>query len=345
MSKSNAQMAAASMFADVKSDNPAVIGGRTSEVITAVGSADLIKKEQALDTSTGSPVTGQAETEIDVKTASLFRGGKGGGLTSEVSVDYNIGSKTDRLTSTTETQSTKTDASNTFAYLGLGFLQNFGISYTHTTYKNASNFSGTFAGQSYSTDFSSSVVAQGVKAGFAKKFSTIDAGVFIQRRFDNIQNTTSGAEDPEKREEGVAGAALGVSSRDFHVEVGYEKGLESRTDDFLGRTLNPARITGTIEIRAGKFLLGYTGRHYTDGFFEIERVIYNQFVYANSYAEPRLDNTFNFSFGSDKGSVLSGSVFYSALQTEEVSVFFPSGRKVATKTTAMGASIKYSYAF
>ncbi len=342
---SEAQMSSASMFEDVKSTNPAVIGKRTGTRITAIVAADRIKKEHTLDASQGAPVTGQGERAIEVNSVSVFRGGRGGGLTSEMSIDYNMGSATDKLTSTTESQSTKTSANNVLGYLGVGFLENFGLSYTHVVYHNEENFAGSFGGTPFANDFKTDVTAQGIKAGFAKDLGAVDFGLFFVRRMDNIKSTNAGVENTEKEDEDVVAIALGKSSRDFHFEVGYERSLKSIEDPILMRTMTPTRTTATIEFRMGKFLLGYTGRYYFDGFFEVDRLIYNQFVYANSYTEPRLDNTFNFSYGNDKGSVWSGSLFYSSLEAQEASSFFPLAGKVATKTTAMGASIKYSYAF
>lgn len=337
-------MAAASMFGDVKSNNPAVIGGRKSEVITAIASIDRIKKDQTLNTTDGAPVNGTGEADVDVKSINLFRGGRGGGFTSELSLDYNMGSRTDKLTSTAETQSQATTANNSLAYLGFGFFNFFGLSYTHALYKNEAAYSGSFGGQAFSMNMQTDVTAQGLKAGFAKDFGFLDFGAFFQRRIDVVKSTVSGASNEAKSDEDVAGAAIGTSSHDFHFELGYEKELKAQ-QDANGNALNPWRATATLEARFGKLALGYTGRYYVDGFFEIERVIYNQFVYANSYAEPRLDNTFNFSYGSDRGSVFSGSISYSSLDVKETSALYPTGGKVPTKTTAMGASIKYSYAF
>lgn len=344
----SAQTAQSSLFANVKSVNPAVISRRPGEVISILGKADKITKKQSLSADVGDAVTGDNDTKIDVASLSLFRGGKGGGrLTTEMEAAYIQGKKTDKLASISETTSIETDANNTLFYFGAGIGKNFGLSITHVNYSNSSQYDATFAGSPISMNSKTEVTADDIKAGVSAPLGSLSIGAFFLHSIADVESIVEGQVMPNagKDKQNIGGIALATGSKSFHLEIGYERNLEEEENPFTGDTLHPSRLTGTIEAQIGKVLLGYTGRYYTDGFFEIDRVIYDQFVYENSYTEPRLDNVFNFSYGRDKGNVFSASIFYSQLKAKETNSFFPDGSKVMTTTTEMGASLKYAYHF
>lgn len=195
---------------------------------------------------------------------------------------------------------------------------------------------------------STSVAAEDLHLGLRAGAGTLSFGVFFNRQIAKVTSSVSGSgtvSSPDSETTDVVGIALGTSSKTFHVEGGYERALKSDTDPILNKVLTPARITGTIEGRFGSLAIGYTGRLFLDGFFDIDRVIYNQFVSSNSFDEPRLENTFNFSFGTEKGGAFSASVYYTSFTSKELNSFFQNGNKIDTKTTSYGASVKYSFAF
>ncbi|MGZ5279292.1 MAG: hypothetical protein ACXWC9_05090 [Pseudobdellovibrionaceae bacterium] len=344
-SQSNAQFASASLFPDIKSTNPAVINQRPQKAMAATVRAEVINREQKLEIATGSAIDADSKTDIAVNSGGIFFGGKGPGTTAEFAADYITGTKNDKAESLTESHEMQNKAYNYLLHLGLGFTENFGISVSSATYNSDFNFSETFQGQPVSDSFTTDVNALDIKMGVRKAKGNFAFGAFFLHSTANVQFSGAGNNMDTTSEDDVFGVALGTDSQKFHFEMGYERAVDSNTDPFTNKTLYPTRLTGTIEANFGSFSAGYMGRYYMDGFFEIERVIFNQFVYENSYTEPRLDNTFNFSFGTNKGGSISASIYYSVLKSEEVNTFFQQGPKVDTKTTAKGASLSYSHRF
>ena len=89
----SAQIAAASLFKEMRSQNPAVISQRPAATFSALLKKDMVEKEQT--TESGAVV---GTSDIDINSAMFFYGGKGGGLTSEVFGELSSGTKDDKVT-------------------------------------------------------------------------------------------------------------------------------------------------------------------------------------------------------------------------------------------------------
>jgi hypothetical protein len=167
------------------------------------------------------------------------------------------------------------------------------------------------------------------------------------------KKSANGVETSSTFDSKFVGAAIGYSSKSFHVEVGHEVKLKAPEDTIKNPSGNivaeyaPTRSMVTVEVKWGKLTLGYIGNYYVDGFSPTEKIMLNQLVYENTRDEPRLENIFNFSISSDKGSTFSGSISVSDVKAKEGLILFGGGSdtKIATKTQTMGAALKYSYVF
>jgi hypothetical protein len=343
-------MANASLFGEMKSDNPAVISRRKAGQITGIISKDKIKSTQELKTAAGFSVDASSEGKIDLNSVNFFRGGQGGGLTTEISVDYTTGEKTETLTQTAggETISNTIKSSALYSKVGVGLGSNFGFSFARTSYDSTNDFNFSFGGTSFSDSITTEVTASEMKVGFAGNLG-LDFGFYYQ--YTNLEMSSVSSSGPLEgggdQKFSTVGLGTGYSSGAFHMEAGYEKYLKDTTDNFENKTYTSARLTGVIEARFGNLAVGYTGRYYIDGYLDIEKVIYTQFVYQNSQYEPRLENAFNFSIGGTKGHSFSGSVTYSKVDVQEKNSLIgsPDAPKAPTTKTAMGASFKYGFAF
>jgi len=61
--------------------------------------------------------------------------------------------------------------------------------------------------------------------------------------------------------------------------------------------------------------------------------------------ENRLENTFNFSLGSEKGSSFSAGVTIATVESTESPPTLLSGEKYKTTTDILGFQLSYAYAF
>ena len=111
----------------------------------------------------------------------------------------------------------------------------------------------------------------------------------------------------------------------------------------MGKTYNPAMATFTFEIAFGKLSIGVTSNYYMDGYFVFNNLVKNILIYQ--MPENRLENTFNFSLGGDKGHAFSGSVFMSSAETKENAPITIGAAPSKTEITEKGASLSYSYSF
>jgi hypothetical protein len=180
----------------------------------------------------------------------------------------------------------------------------------------------------------------------------LDIGVFYQKTSFEQNSVTLGSPRVIEMDMPRVGAAVGLSGKNIHLEVGYVKNLESISEDQGGgaepganiATYNPAKITGTVEAKFGKLSLGITSNYYMEGFFDFNNLVYYTMVLSRNQ-ENRLENTFNFSLGADKGHAFSGSVTYSTVESEELPPNLSSGVKYKTTSKIMGAQLSYAYAF
>ncbi len=337
---SYAQMASSSIFREMRAENPAVISLRPAAVVSLAASMDKIKKEKNIESMYGA---GAKSTEdISVTGGELYWGGKGPGLTTELLGEVASGQKKSKLESSTENVDTSNNVSTNYINLGLGIGQNFGVSLRYLTYDYAEKFDGSFGGDAVSFDSKSEAEIKAVRLGY-RTGKAMSFGIYYEHLIADMDYVMDGESGNSSTTYMTAGVGIGHASKNLHYELFYERRLKS--EDQMGKTYNPDKIGATFEVKFGTLSLGYTGSYYRDGFFNLEGILYNNMAYANAAETPRFEHAFNFSLGSDKGHSISGSAYYSKVESEEDIGWLITDQKYPTTITSMGLSAKYTYSF
>jgi len=326
-----AQVASGSLFRSMKSENPAVISERPAATIALNLKKDSVDKKQE---PTG-PITSSV-SDIEITTSSFFYGGKGGkGITTEIYAELGSGTKEDTVTiGSDETQKAESDL--TVLNFSAGFMDFLGLGVMNISSTNKQ--SGSIVATS---ETSLMIYTVGAKFDLG-----LDLGVFYQHA--PLDSPGSAEVDMSR-----IGVGTGFSSKNIHFEVAYIKNLKEEKELLGGgggpgdenyATHNPAKIMGSLEFKLGKISLGITSNYYIEGFFDFHNLMYYTMV-MSSNKENRLENTFNFSLGGEKGHSFSGSVTIASVESTEVPPTLLSGDKYKTTTDILGFQLSYSYAF
>jgi hypothetical protein len=339
-SASFAQIASASLFREMRSQNPAVITQRPAATFSMAVKKDMVEKEQDVS---GDALYTNSASDIDITTGSFFYGGKGGGLTSEISGELSTGSKDDNVQTTGSSATSSQEADMTVLSANFGVLDFLGLGVmrvaeerTQTTNTGNGNYETTV------TSFN---------VGFQFNLG-LDFGFFYQPTTLKSEGSFAGSATNQDIDMSRVGFGVGTRGKAFHIEVGYVKDLDDMTEDQGGgsgpganvATYSPAKIFSAIEFKVGGIMLGVTSNYYMDGFFDFNNIMYYTMVLAAN-KENRLENTFNFSLGGDKGHSFSGSVTYSTVESQELPPTLAAGQKYKTTSTIMGATVSYTYNF
>lgn len=334
------QIASASLFREMRSQNPAVITQRPAATFSMALKKDMVEKEQDVS---GDSLYTSSTSDVDITTYSFFYGGKGGGLTSEVSGEMSSGTKDDSVQTTGASATSSQEADMMMLTANFGILDFLGIGVMRVT-EDRTQTTNTGNG-TYDTTVTS------FNIGFQVNFG-LDFGFFYQPTTLSSEGTFAGSAVVQDIDMPRVGLGVGLRGKAFHVEVGYVKDLEEMTEDQGGGTgpgsnvakYNPAKIFSAIEFKMGGLMLGVTSNYYMDGFFDFNNLMYYTMVLAAN-KENRLENTFNFSLGGDKGHSFSGSVSYSTVESQELPSTLSAGTKYKTTSTIMGAQLSYTYNF
>lgn len=124
---------------------------------------------------------------------------------------------------------------------------------------------------------------------------------------EKVQETAGTAYTNSKADVDITNTSFfyGGKGGGFTSEVLGEMASGKKDDNVA--TYNPAKIFSALEFRLKGIMLGVTSNYYMDGFFDFNNIMYYTMVLAAN-KENRLENTFNFSLGGDKGHSFSGSV-------------------------------------
>lgn len=325
------QVAAGSLFRSMRSENPAVISERPAATLGLQFKMDKVEKTQ--DTTGG--IT-SSESEVDITNTSFFYGGKGGGaFTTEISGEKGSGEKNDAVTTSGVRAEQKIESDLTMLNLSVGFLKHFGAS--AIILSNENKVSGSM---SSTTKTDLMIYTLGFKVDLG-----LDVGLFYQ--YAPLES--GGGSDIDMSR---VGFGVGVSGKKYHFEVAYVKNLSEEKEMLGGGTAtssnyaihNPAKIMGTIEFKFGKISLGITSNYYMEGFFDFNNLMYYTMVMSQN-KENRLENTFNFSLGGDKGHSFSGGITIASVESTEAPPTLLSGSKFKTTTDIKGIQLSYSYNF
>jgi len=340
-----ANITSASIFREMQSTNPGVISNRQAATFSVLAKKDDIKIEQEDISSIGLPAGSSYESNINVSNYSLFYGGKGKGLTTEFFAETGAGGKKDTINEVTSVTELETTSKITNASLGLGIFDGFGISVLQINGQDKQQYNATINGNPISVDTTTDISLTGFTVGTAFHFG-VDIGLFYQKADFKTKSTaqTAGGGGGDTQSADRIGGGIGISSRSFRAEVGYVKNIKATKSE--EGDLNPAMAEFTLEGTLGKLKLGYTGRYLMDGFFMYKNVLYNVLAYQGNN-EARLENTFNFSYGSDtKGHSISGSYSVGSVESEQTQPLISSlPNKFKTITSSTSMSLSYSYIF
>jgi hypothetical protein len=335
-----AQMAQPSVFPEMRSVNPGLIALRKLGDIKASAQVNSIKKEMDM-----TDLSMKDKSKISLTDANFFRGGKGGGLTTELSVDYATGKKESKIESNNGLSYTfNTKTSSSYVNLALG-APGFGIGLTHVDYKSQFDFSFNMNGQAYSSSNTGKVTSNGAKPGIVIGGPNLALGItgeYNQIKFNN-SSSTSGTQKQR-----IIGVALGGGGGNSIIELGVEVDPFVKLEPSPGTTTKPKmpmKVSFLAETKIGSLTLGYKGMGFMGQFIELDKIIPTQLVYSNSGDDLRLEHVFNFAFGGSSGLSFGGSASYGNSKTKEKSTTFAGSSKYDTKTTEMAVAVKIGYVY
>ncbi|MGE3610566.1 MAG: hypothetical protein AB7I27_13330 [Bacteriovoracaceae bacterium] len=349
-----AQMTLPSVFPDMRSVNPAVIALRKSGQIKLGGQTDKIEKEQKVNTINGGSFVYTDNSDINLNNANFFRGGKGGGLTSELYVDATTGKRESTITDASQNISTfTTDVSSTYANFsfggGNGGLR-WGLGTHHVSYKSKYDFNIAVNGSSSSSSVENTITVTGVRPGIILGSPSFSLGLYFQydtltSKMKSDQPVTSTGTPKNIKYVGVGLGTGGVNGL-LEVAVEADPFTKQEKDQATGDTPpSPMKVSLLAERRFGKLVLGYKGMYYKGNYMDYDQIIQNQLIYRNMVDDARISHIFNFAYGGDKGFSLGVSGGVSNIKNKEKSSIYSSSEKhdTTTKSVSMGARIGYVY--
>jgi len=349
-----AQIANPSIFSEMKSINPAVISGRKQGQFTFIASKDELKTEQDTSALLGA---GGSETNLTEMTQiSVFRGGKGSGMTTEFGFKMVDGKVKSTVTNAGKENVTESEASSMGLQLNYGFSESFGIGFSLSTYKRDYTTKFEDSGTTYDLESVIDTKFFSVKPGFRFGSSAFRIGTFVeavkQSGTMTSENFVQGKIVKDEMEPAgmsfIVGAAVGLSAGKTNLELSYEGMPMAGGDVPEGQSEadappKPMRLSLLIEGKAFGITLGYKGSMYKGMFMELENILSSQLLYPNPGTDARLEHTVNFSFGGDKGLSIGGSAYISNTKGEKPSSSFFGNTKYPTTEKAMGYGVKVGY--
>lgn len=355
-----AQIADASFFPSVKSINPSVAHMRRNGFVALDVSKKNVEKNH--DVPLGG-IVGGIKTDVELKKGTLFRAGKGPGITFELLFDKENGEKTETINSTSSGLRTISNEASSNYYGGMLDLKYFGLSYAKAQYDYLYEFRiGTPPNVSAKDinqhlDYTNLKLGSAIKIGFLRLGGFLSSlkstGEFTYTYYDpNTGNKGTTEKFPVTTSANGYGIGLGASGENVRVEASLERmygNTLSISEDYPDETEVPppsSRLSVTGELKFTKIAFGVRVRQIKGNYTDLEDLISSNLLYGNLEAEDtRLETTFNFGFGISKGFSVSGFYTQSEVSAEEKSPVFDNGLKydAVTKSKAMGVTISYVY--
>jgi hypothetical protein len=357
-----AQIADASFFPNVKSYNPGIVHKRKSGFISVDVSQNNVEKFH--DIQTGG-LTDGIRTNVEMTKTTLFRAGKGGGPTVELLYDTETGYKEETIKSPSlGTRKVKTDATSGYygGTLDLGFI---GVQIGRANYDYFYNFRVGSVPNISAADMDWQYDFDVLKIGTTFNLFGFSLGGFIFTQNMDISldytfydpATGNQGSTLNNKFEGTTkgyGVGLGHSSSFHHIELSLEQVTDQEFKqpdplDLLTDVNEPdksSRITFIIELKYKSFAVGATISKIKGNFTDLENIMAAKLIYEEmTLQNERLENTFNFSLGDQKGITYSAFYSTSEVDTDEESYIFDNGYEYPanTKTQAYGLNLSYIY--
>jgi hypothetical protein len=355
-----AQITDASFFPSMKTINPGVVHLRKLGFMGAELSNRKFEKQHAVSKY---GIIGGIKTDVDLKKATLYRAGRGPGITFEGLFDQETGTQVDSSRRSSDSRKTTSEAKSTF-FGGNFDFKYFGLSYSRANYNFLYKFRVGQAPTLSAHDIDEKLDYTNIKLGTAFKIGFLRVGAFYLTQkasgqyaytyYDPNTGNQGTTEDFNASSDGHGyGVGLGSTFRNFRIETSIEKMSEIKveiSDSYPGQLNNtPAssRLSLVTEMQFSKIALGLRARQIKGNFYDLQDIISANLLYKNLTSDDsRFETTFNFGFGISKGLSLSGYYTQSIIKTSEVDPISPdSGDKYDATTTAkaMGVNVSYVY--
>jgi hypothetical protein len=355
--QAEAQIANASVFPEMKSVNPAVIGTRKVGQYLVSGSQTNVTKNTKLEQTKGSPIEGKIDSKIKLDNYNFFRGGKGGGfITSEIGYDNVQGDKSDTIIYSDSPLEVTSKASNSYANIALAFGKYLGFSYTNIKYKYDINFRQTFGGITLDSRSITELDVNTFRPGIRTDFLGLQFGAYYdliqfkgkqESTFQATGQTTSSNSSTDFPDSKIIGFGLGKATPRFNFELSYETMPWEKQPKGSTETLETAqRLAGLLEFKVGaKLILGAKYSIYKNQFTDLDRIINSQMLYGNMNGSSRAETLINFAWGNDKGFALGGSFSYANFESKEKPSIINTTQKQDVTTKSVGYGLKLGYSF
>lgn len=355
-----AQIADSSFFPSVRSLNPGVAYLRTQSLISLDVSKKQVKKNHAVTTG---GIVGGIQTDVDLQKNSLFMVGKFGWLTAEALVDKETGEKVEHINSTTRgKRDVMNDSESVYAGAILG-VKFFGVSFATASYNTDYKFRVGTPPDVSAKDIATEINYTLAKVGTAFNIGGFTFGLFgmekrsKERYAYTYYDPTTGLQGtteiwPASSSAAGIGVGLGFTAKSFRIEFTGEQMEEADVEykenplDVIKTAPGSSRVGAAVEMRIWKLSLGARVRNNAGNFTDLEDLISSNLLYGEmSEDDTRLETSFNFGFGSDKGLSVSAFYTFSETKTSEVSTIFNDAEKfpASTKANAYGANISYYF--
>lgn len=329
--------------------------------MTAIVSNETLERVQ--DHSSVFGAGSEVKTNTTLNRASYFRGGKGGGFTTEFQVEAVSGEVETEVEGAQANQSEDTSSTLMLTY-AMGFSKGFGLSISVGNYIRDYSQVLDQSGTDYEFTEETNAIFTSIKPGFIWG-DNLRLGFFLDliMQSGNVKSSSVSSdntynENTDDQLQGmfpIGGLALGMIGSSFQFEVGYEAPLITEDPSGGDETPEgekgldeptPTRLSFLIETKLGGLTLGYKFAQYTGRFTEIQNLLPSQLLYPNAGNEPRVEHIINFSLGASKGFSFGVSGFISETETEESSVLIAnSEEKLPSTSKAQGVSIRVGYVF
>ncbi|WP_413581229.1 hypothetical protein [Bdellovibrio sp. HCB288] len=355
-----AQIAGSSFFSGVRSINPGVAHQRAQALISLDGSKKDINKDHEVTTG---GIVGGVQTDVALQKNTLFGATKGSRVTFEGLFDYETGDKTEHINSTTYGARNVTNSAKSVYAGGIVDFGLIGLSAATAKYDTFNRFRVGTPPNVSANDLKAEISYLLFKAGSAYNFKGFTVGAYAMQRTSNADYTytyydpSTGAQGstevwPATTQSMGFGAGVGFTGKSFRVEGSVEQMAESDLDakenplELIKAPPLSARLSVSGEMRLGKLSLGARVRQIFGNFADLEELIPSNLLYSDlSSSDERLETSFNFGWGSDKGITYSAFFSQSTAETEEESSIFMNGEKYPAKTTSTSYGLNLSYYF